>query len=197
MDCSLPGSSVPGIFQARILEWVAIFSLQGTFLTGGSNPWLLYWQADSLPLSHLGNLFILSLSPLNSLPKKWVSGFVLDWVNLGIRSNSVQGPGTKQCVLCCLEQHSFLVCLSGSPDTLSTLAVMRSWPVCLFQVSSLTFALELGLACRIFVFSSSCCLEITCIVIWGGRQSSLVHECFSSGLQAVLNLNMKPESFFS
>ena len=36
MDCSLPGSSVHGIFQARILEWVAIsfsrikrFSLTG------------------------------------------------------------------------------------------------------------------------------------------------------------------------
>ena len=26
MDLSLPGSSVPGILQARILEWVAIFS---------------------------------------------------------------------------------------------------------------------------------------------------------------------------
>ena len=24
MDCSLPGSSVPGILQARTLEWVAI-----------------------------------------------------------------------------------------------------------------------------------------------------------------------------
>ena len=24
MDCSLPGSSVPGIFQARVLEWGAI-----------------------------------------------------------------------------------------------------------------------------------------------------------------------------
>ena len=24
MDCSLPGSSVHGVFQARILEWVAI-----------------------------------------------------------------------------------------------------------------------------------------------------------------------------
>ena len=24
MDCSLPGSSVLGIFQARVLEWVAI-----------------------------------------------------------------------------------------------------------------------------------------------------------------------------
>ena len=23
-DCSLPGSSVPGIFQARVLEWDAI-----------------------------------------------------------------------------------------------------------------------------------------------------------------------------
>ena len=28
MDCSLPGSSIPGIFQARVLEWVATaFSL--------------------------------------------------------------------------------------------------------------------------------------------------------------------------
>ena len=26
MDCNLPGSSVHGIFQARILEWVAISS---------------------------------------------------------------------------------------------------------------------------------------------------------------------------
>ena len=24
MDCSLPGSSVHGIFQAKVLEWVAI-----------------------------------------------------------------------------------------------------------------------------------------------------------------------------
>ena len=24
MDCSLPGSSVPGIFQARVLEWGTI-----------------------------------------------------------------------------------------------------------------------------------------------------------------------------
>ena len=31
MDDSLPGSSVPGIFQARILEWVAITSIRGFF----------------------------------------------------------------------------------------------------------------------------------------------------------------------
>ena len=29
MDCSLPGSSVHGILQARILEWVAISSSSG------------------------------------------------------------------------------------------------------------------------------------------------------------------------
>ena len=30
MDCSPPGSSVHGILQARILEWVAIFSSRGS-----------------------------------------------------------------------------------------------------------------------------------------------------------------------
>ena len=33
MDCSPPGSSVNRIFQAKILEWVAIFSSRGTVLT--------------------------------------------------------------------------------------------------------------------------------------------------------------------
>ena len=37
MDCSPPGSSVREIFQARILEWIAISLLQGIFLTQGSN----------------------------------------------------------------------------------------------------------------------------------------------------------------
>ena len=31
MDCSPPASSVHGIFQARILEWVAITSSRGSF----------------------------------------------------------------------------------------------------------------------------------------------------------------------
>ena len=31
MDCSLPGSSVHGILQARILEWVAMPSSRGSF----------------------------------------------------------------------------------------------------------------------------------------------------------------------
>ena len=31
MDCSLPGSSVHGIFRARVLEWVAISFSRGSF----------------------------------------------------------------------------------------------------------------------------------------------------------------------
>ena len=57
IDYSPPGSSVHGIFPARIQEWVAIFILQGLFRTQRSNLCLLHllhWQADPLPLSHLG-----------------------------------------------------------------------------------------------------------------------------------------------
>ena len=53
VDHSLPGSSVHGIRQARILEWVAMPSSGGIFLTQGSTPHVLYrlhWQAGSLPL---------------------------------------------------------------------------------------------------------------------------------------------------
>ena len=55
MDCSPPGSSVHGILQARVLEWVAMPSSRGVFPTQGSNLpsliSLLLWQAGSLPLA--------------------------------------------------------------------------------------------------------------------------------------------------
>ena len=54
MDSSLPGSSVHGILQARILEWVATSFSRKSSGTQRLNPQLLYWQVDSLPLSHLG-----------------------------------------------------------------------------------------------------------------------------------------------
>ena len=54
MDCSPPGSSVHGIFQARILQWVAIF-LQGTFSTQGLNPYLLCLLHCKRILYHLSH----------------------------------------------------------------------------------------------------------------------------------------------
>ena len=51
MDYSLLGSSVPGILQARILEWVALPFSRGIFPTQGSNLHLLpLLQMGSLPL---------------------------------------------------------------------------------------------------------------------------------------------------
>ena len=48
MDCSPPGSSVHGISQVRILEWVAIPS-PGDLPDPGIEPWFPALQADSLP----------------------------------------------------------------------------------------------------------------------------------------------------
>ena len=47
VDCSLPGSSVHRIFQARVLEWVA-FPSPGDLPNSGIEPWSLALQADAL-----------------------------------------------------------------------------------------------------------------------------------------------------
>ena len=51
MGYSLPGSSVHGILQARLLEWVAMLSSRGS-PKPGTEPGSPALQADSLPLSH-------------------------------------------------------------------------------------------------------------------------------------------------
>ena len=56
-DCSLPGSSVHRILQARILEWVATPSSRGIFPTQRLKPHLLGllpWQVGSSPLAPPG-----------------------------------------------------------------------------------------------------------------------------------------------
>ena len=56
-DCSLPGSSVHGIFKTRILEQVAISFSKRSFPTQGSSTHLLcllHCQVDSLPVQPLG-----------------------------------------------------------------------------------------------------------------------------------------------
>ena len=66
------GSFVHGIFQARILEWVAI-----SYSRGLSQPrdqtqvlHLLNWQADSLPLHHLG-------SPMNCIHQSLKTVYII------------------------------------------------------------------------------------------------------------------------
>ena len=57
MDCSPPGSSVHGIFQAGVLKWVGChFLLQGIFPTQGLNLGLLHCTQMLYRLSHQGSL---------------------------------------------------------------------------------------------------------------------------------------------
>ena len=63
VDCSPPGSSVHGMSQARILEWVAIPLLQGIFLTQGSNSGLLHCRRTLYHLSHQGEDSIMGFRP--------------------------------------------------------------------------------------------------------------------------------------
>ena len=57
MDCSLPGSSVHGILQARILEWIVI-----SFSKGSSQPrdWTWVFHIAVYHLSHQGSPFLCS-----------------------------------------------------------------------------------------------------------------------------------------
>ena len=64
MDCSLPGSSVHGILQARILEWVAISFSRGSSQPRESNPGLPHRRQMLYPLSHQGSSKYLLLVPL-------------------------------------------------------------------------------------------------------------------------------------
>ena len=70
MDRSPPGSSVHGIFQARILEWVAI-----PFSRDLPNPRIepsSALQADSSPLSHEGSLNVASNKSKVGSIQQWV-----------------------------------------------------------------------------------------------------------------------------
>ena len=62
MDCSPLYSCVHGIFLGKNSGVGCPFLLHGIFLAQGLNSYLLHWQVDSLPLSHLGSHFIFTSS---------------------------------------------------------------------------------------------------------------------------------------
>ena len=64
MDCSLPGSSVHGILQARLLEWVAMPSSRGSSQPRDWTQVSCIAGGSFYPLSHLG-------SPQGSIDKAY------------------------------------------------------------------------------------------------------------------------------
>ena len=84
MDCSLPGSSVQGAFQARILEWVAISSSRD-LPTQELN--LRTWVSC---ISCTGR-WILYLEPPDNLLKMNTSGCI--YTNVGLKTIPLDSTG--------------------------------------------------------------------------------------------------------
>ena len=59
IDCSLPGSSIHGIFQARILEWVAIFFPQEIFPTQG----ISHNSSSTTTITYITHTYIYTHTP--------------------------------------------------------------------------------------------------------------------------------------
>ena len=94
MDCSLPGPSVHGIFQARILEWIAISSSRRIFSTHKSKyRWtqtaiikelIISWMLHKLPAPQgpggcaFWLLFNSLLLEYGQISKQWIN---ICWIN--------------------------------------------------------------------------------------------------------------------
>ena len=93
MDCNPPGLCVHGLFQARILEWVAISSIRESSNPGMEpmSPVSSALQADSLLLSHWGSP---GEADTQSFQRHWLSTL------------SSHASGSKDCA----SQVSVVVC---------------------------------------------------------------------------------------
>ena len=112
MDFSPPGSSIHRIFQARILEWVAIPSSKGSSQPRDQTQ-VSTLQADSLPLSHQGSpskpcLPRITLLFLNLFISSGFLFFVIEFTQISPSQN-------KQFLLqsCCLKWLLFLSSQNG------------------------------------------------------------------------------------
>ena len=112
MDCIPPVSSVYGILQARLLEWVAFPSL-GNLPDPGTEPGFPTLQADSLPSEPPGFWHVDSIARLSRfqskiflLPSAW------PWANSPLLCLFVSSR--------CHEEHRVYVCTTmcrALPDT--------------------------------------------------------------------------------
>ena len=111
MDCSLPGSSVHGISQSRMLEWVAISFSRGPSQTRESNLCLLHWQVDSFPLSNQRNLIHAGLSSVQLLSHVWL--FATPWIAVSQASLSItnsQSPPKPMSVELVMPSNHLILC---------------------------------------------------------------------------------------
>ena len=131
MDCSLPGSSVHGIFQARVLEWVAF-----SFSRGSS------WPRDRTQVSHIASKCFTIWATREAHrcldTKIWkLITFVFQW--LFLFSCPVVSDSLQPCGL----EHARLPCPSLSPKVCSNSCPLSRWCYLPIQSSATFFSFGL------------------------------------------------------
>ena len=113
MDCSLPGSCIREIVQARILEWV-VFPTPAALCDPGIEPTSPALQADSLLLYHLE-------SPLSN-------NYMFIWMGKNKESDSIpcrtenqRGPGLS--LLCTIFSFSRLQFVLASVKSVQDICI--------------------------------------------------------------------------
>ena len=92
MDCSLPGSSIHGIFQATVLEWGAIAFSQGSY----NNLQICFWETippTFLIFKFLGLLILSTATGVDRQPK--TSQTDLIWSNTTTLLGVIRHKQTK------------------------------------------------------------------------------------------------------
>ena len=92
MDCSLPGSSIHGIFQARVLEWGAIAFSIVSLLEWKEKERQIYFSMKLVGLSHFLFCILLYSFKIHMIiveinkNKKWMEVPVAQWLAFGVLS---------------------------------------------------------------------------------------------------------------
>ena len=107
MDCSLPGFSVHGIFQARVLEWGAIaFSNQGPRHLASSIPIIQncrqFITRPAVSFHEYLEMFTEHVCP--ALPVLWTTEHHTTRVSPTVATHSPGPNSSDSCHCCCLGQ---------------------------------------------------------------------------------------------
>ena len=93
MDCSLPGSSIHGIFQARVLEWGAIAFSINLILTWYSGLYIQIW-------SHISGKFLFYLKSYFKSMSHWPQEVSLMFPDVTLNDSHFLAVGTAQQSCC-------------------------------------------------------------------------------------------------
>ena len=150
MDCSLPGSSIHGILQARILEWVAISFSRGSFWPG-DRTWVSHISGRRLNLWATREAMQETLGWEDPLEKEMaiqpsILAWRMPWMEelRGLQSMGLQRVG-----------HDWATSLSQTYFSVTLIIKNEHIIVCIFCLSIIYFWVSLFMTLALFILAIS------------------------------------------